>query len=496
MRSIFLIGLLLLGYSSVNAQAIIDGVHINVDAGVFMRFANDVTLRGATFITTNGPIAFEGDLKNETSPSVFDLASSDFIAFEGATPQEIEGDMHIPKMEIENSDGLDLAGSTRISLFTQLTFIDGIMRSGTDGLVNFQIGSMYTGESDISHISGTAAKTGDESFVFPIGSGLKLRPISMSAPNEVSDQISAEYIAGTPTSFGAPLSGEIRKICDQEYWNIDRLVGLSSIQLGLPKTDNECSVLEQDVLTVAHFDGTQWNRANANDLTMGAVEFLETIDGQGFLPAPYTFGESAYISIDGTEALTSTYSATGSGIGTTAFSAGPGSAIAKVTPDLPNAGESGTFQLLIDENTTSGIGALNLTVGFNDQLEVTDVLVLTDGQSLPLYEDYYQVEDGYKLKFFASKPEPAKSFFVTNLVGGKVYNPALGAFQITVPNDLEIINPQLSISQVLPASQVILSNDNSLTWTESAPQAGTYSFTLVAQVQGEIKSFEGQFLVE
>jgi gliding motility-associated-like protein len=63
---------------------------------------------------------------------------------------------------------------------------------------------LYEGATDVFHVNGYVKKTGNDGFVFPVGNGIDLRTLQMSAPSSISSEYAVAWISGNPTSTPDP----------------------------------------------------------------------------------------------------------------------------------------------------------------------------------------------------------------------------------------------------------------------------------------------------
>jgi hypothetical protein len=158
-----------------------------------------------------------------------------------------------------------------------ITFNSGYIQSSSASPLIFLVnasGSM----SNNSHVIGPVHKIGNEAFTFPIGSGTKLTPVTITAPSSVTDEFSAEYIASSPTSSGyntKSKAGSLTNVYDSGFWDVQRVAGNSNVSVSLGYNVPAGYITNQSKLRVAHWNGSIWedlgNGGTSGSLTVGTV---------------------------------------------------------------------------------------------------------------------------------------------------------------------------------------------------------------------------------
>lgn len=207
--------------------------------------------------------------------------------------------------------------------------------------VYFTNGSISEGQSDASHVNGYVEKTGATAFTFPVGDGINLRPVGISAPAN-STNFQAAYFKTNPNSAtlptGAPfptanLATGVTGISNVEYWDVN---GNSSINLTL-----------------------SWNAAsNLNTLTGGSITNLRVV---GYNPST-----AKWENLGNAGGTTGTVSSTGT---ITAVA---------VTPNTYSAITFGTVTT-IDLTPTNDIDGLNFTSSGANRDFVVNVYNISSG---------------------------------------------------------------------------------------------------------------------
>ena len=136
---------------------------------------------------------------------------------------------------IYNSSGVILGTSRTIS--GTLSLISGILTSSGSNIITLAATGNVTGASDSSFVNGPFRKIGNTSFIFPIGkvdtsqSFSGYQAIGISAPLNIYDTFSAEYMRVSPYTLGYMMSG-LYKVSGCEFWKLNSSTG-SNIEVSL-----------------------------------------------------------------------------------------------------------------------------------------------------------------------------------------------------------------------------------------------------------------------
>lgn len=169
-----------------------------------------------------------------------------------------------------------------------LTLTNGLVTTTSTNLLTLDAtGTCPAGGNSMSFVSGPMKKTGNSAFVFPIGkpelsgpAGGGYRLIGISAPAQITDAFTAEFIVGSATALG-PISASasssgLTRVSRCEYWKLDRTTGSSSVDVTLSwNARSNCNVSYVSSLpdlAIAHFNETddEWDAFGA-DATTGNV---------------------------------------------------------------------------------------------------------------------------------------------------------------------------------------------------------------------------------
>jgi hypothetical protein len=142
-----------------------------------------------------------------------------------------------------------------------MAFGGGVIQSYATKPLIFLSGSTTFGANDLSHVTGPVHKIGNDAFTVPIGSGTKLTPVSITAPLNITDEFSAEYITASPTSSGyntISKAGSLTNVYDSGFWDVQRVAGNSNVSVSLGYNVPAGYITNQSKLRVAHWNGSIW----------------------------------------------------------------------------------------------------------------------------------------------------------------------------------------------------------------------------------------------
>ena len=149
-----------------------------------------------------------------------------------------------------------------------------------------------TGASDVGHIARSAIKNGNVAFNFPVGDGLRLGTVGISAPAAASDAVKATFVYDNPiTLFGSTKAIDIAAVSPNQFWE---LVGVGNVETGSVSSNPTVSAtltwsgtnilpatMPYANVVVTGWDGAQWQnlgRANrTGNQTAGSVTTLAPI---------------------------------------------------------------------------------------------------------------------------------------------------------------------------------------------------------------------------
>jgi hypothetical protein len=165
---------------------------------------------------------------------------------------------------ISNTDGANVRGTA--------TFSNGITSTIRNihqvGALRFEDNATYSGgNSDAQHVNGYISKIGDDSFIFPVGSGTDLRTLTINAP-AVSNEISVAWFSGDPSSITDPsdgsthstssVAGPILSVSNAGFWDWIPVAGSDDGLTITVSTPDLSAFAVATNLRLVGWNGTQW----------------------------------------------------------------------------------------------------------------------------------------------------------------------------------------------------------------------------------------------
>ncbi len=263
---------------------------------------HDVTI-GGTLDAASQDISLEVG-GHWTNNGVFLPGATGSVTFNGTGTQFIGGSAPTTfhHLVMDNTGGGGVVLNREIFVSGHADFTAGILYSGTGAEISFLDNATATGAgnhpSDPSFVHGPVRKTGDDAFTFPVGkAGAGYHPCAISAPAQVTDIFTAEYMRASAASLGPVSAAGLYWVSNCEYWNIQRNQGNSGIHLTLSWNGySQCNagayVNDPASLVLAHFNGTHWDSYGADAITGDASSGTVTWQNvSGF--SPFTLGSTS-----------------------------------------------------------------------------------------------------------------------------------------------------------------------------------------------------------
>jgi hypothetical protein len=179
-------------------------------------------------------------------------------------------------VNINNSAGVTL--NTPVVLAGNLNFITGIIRTSFINLLTMTAGSTVTGATNTGFVHGPVKKIGNTDFTFPVGKtnfGYVPIGISSSFGGTVNDEFTAEYMRGSARDLGPVAAGPgLFRVSGCDYWILDKGTATPTnvaitAYWSLNNTCIGVYIDNPNTLTIAHFNGTNWNSYALSPIVTG-----------------------------------------------------------------------------------------------------------------------------------------------------------------------------------------------------------------------------------
>lgn len=149
---------------------------------------------------------------------------------------------------------------------------DGILISSMTNLLTINDNATASAGSyaPARYVDGPIRKIGNDAFTFPVGKLGVYAPASISAPGATNAEYRAEYFRSSPPNRTNITAPGLVKVSLCEYWDIEEVgpgspvVDVSLSWSGLSPCNAAAYVNDLAYLTVAHFDGVNWNSHSNN----------------------------------------------------------------------------------------------------------------------------------------------------------------------------------------------------------------------------------------
>ena len=212
-------------------------------------------------------MAFYGDFTNS---GIF-ANNKGTASFHGTRLQNIFGARAIDFQNLTLANGNGLLLHIPVKVTSTLLFQNGSVqtpRLTPSVCLTFDNGAQYTNTADTRHINGYAAKIGLDSFMFPIGDGLKMRTAGTSQTTNSNAIFKAAYFKFNPSvasmPLGAPFSTAskeltVLRVSNIEYWDVK---GATQTHVTLTwNAESQVDILTDNDLTkvgVVGWNGSEW----------------------------------------------------------------------------------------------------------------------------------------------------------------------------------------------------------------------------------------------
>lgn len=199
----------------------------NTEVSTYFDFTNEATGN----VLNDGAMHFYGHYQNQGLFSYTTNSTTGYVVFEGLMSgmQNISGtspssfyDVLFNKAGGEHSFHLtnDMANAGTVNFTNGVVLMD----KANGGAFVFLKGAKHINVKDKSHVNGEVTKEGNEAFKYPIGDSGYYRFAGISAPVNVAETYTGEYLFENSDSKypHASRTGIIETIDDKEYWIINQ----------------------------------------------------------------------------------------------------------------------------------------------------------------------------------------------------------------------------------------------------------------------------------
>lgn len=254
---------------------------------------------GGTMVLADGSVSLSNNATYEhgntllQNSGIWMATSGSLDLFLGAGANTIGGSMAPSFYNVNFNNGagnvMAITNTQGIQIANQVQFNNGItttIRSNTsNGALHFAAGATYTGgNSDVQHVDGYVSKAGTTAFTFPVGSGVELRTLSITAPAATA-ALSTAWFTGNPGTVTDPSDGSthsissvaapLQSISQAGFWDWIPVSGSDdgiTITVSIPDIGSFGNTAD---LRLAGWDGAQWidlsGSATANGNTEGSI---------------------------------------------------------------------------------------------------------------------------------------------------------------------------------------------------------------------------------
>lgn len=278
----------------VTNNAIISGGTLKISTNQTL---NDVTLSSGTLMVDNGAtLTING---NFTGGGTIQNNGTIVLAGPSSFPGATTTISAMNNLAIDRASNVTLDQS--ITITGNLTFTNGKLITGACNAATSNIAltmadnATITGASASRFVDGILKKTGNDAFTFPIGSGAKYAPVSLTAPSVITDRFAVCYTGSNPNSSYSitAKAGSLNNVSKMEFWHINREAGASSanVTLSWDTIARSGPVRDMTLLRVCRWDGSQWTDLGQTGTT-GSNASGTITSGSVTSFSPFTLGSS------------------------------------------------------------------------------------------------------------------------------------------------------------------------------------------------------------
>ncbi|MFT3909441.1 MAG: MopE-related protein [Ferruginibacter sp.] len=280
----------------------------NASANVYESYTQTDEYRGnVTFVQANpanqfnlaygAPTLFHRNLTINSTANLFAIDSLTFVGNTNTIFDQLGTQVFaFTRSVINKTGGATVTLNDRVLASGHMRFANGYLVTSQAAPVCFTDGASHAGSGNSSHVNGVVQKLGNDAFTFPVGDGATLKPVSITAPNVVTDLFSVRYFNDNPSLAGYDTSahaGTLLRISGYEYWDVRREAGTSNEDFTFSYTDpgNNQYITNPSNARIAHWTGSTW-ADNGNIASTGTTSGTVTATLSNFTQTFFTFGST------------------------------------------------------------------------------------------------------------------------------------------------------------------------------------------------------------
>ena len=187
------------------------GGSLVIGTGAVITSVNDLSVQSGTNLDVQGTLILKKNLLNENSSP--NSIGNGLIEFAGTSAQSIKGQNIIQNLRINNSNGLTIAGETRVN--GELKFKTGMVTLGSNNLL---MGPVASDSGASSSSMAVATGTGELRKEFPASPGFPISftlPVGDATGTPEYSPVSLTFLSGT---FGSGNYAGV-KLVNEKYPN-------------------------------------------------------------------------------------------------------------------------------------------------------------------------------------------------------------------------------------------------------------------------------------
>ena len=241
----------------------------NAGSGGRIRLAStapDTYMGDATFSSSGGQdlqVAYVGDntfagnITINSNKVVFNISTGK-VTFTGTSNQTLNGSYNYPfkKLTINKASGAVTANTT-LSVDDSLIFMQGNLITTSTNLITMKHGSIATGASDSSFVSGPVKKVGSSAFDFPVGDNGVYRKLGISAPSNSSHAFQVYYSDQEANLNRTSRDTTLALINGTGYWDVQRITGNSNVKITTSWNELR-GIADSTRARITRWNGTKW----------------------------------------------------------------------------------------------------------------------------------------------------------------------------------------------------------------------------------------------